>query len=373
MEESKEIKMVPLEDIIPNRFQPRIAFGEKELEDLASSIKEHGIIQPLVLRKLGEKYEIIAGERRYKAATMVGLSNVPAIIVETDDKESAQIAIVENVQRKDLTAIEEAKSYQKLQEKGMTQEEISKKIGVSQPVIANKLRLLNLNNNVQQALLNNKISERHARSLLELLNKDELQDKMLDRIIDEKLTVKQTEDEINKLLRNVNVDLSKSEVIKKEDIDENIDFSKLFSSPSVEKQDFIKPQVIESPIEAPSVDFENKEVVEPEEVLFDTQPEEKQNIFINPFQEEKETNTEAVLENPFMDLNVKEDSNPIINEFKEQKSEPDFNGLEQKSISKAINTARDFTKNMENEGYNISTEEFDFEDMYQIVIKIKKD
>jgi len=191
MEETKEVRQIPIEDIIPNRFQPRINFDEKALNELASSIKQHGIIQPLVLRTLGDKFEIIAGERRYKAATIAGLKTVPAIVTQMDDDTSAEVALVENVQRKDLTSIEEAKSYKTMLERGnLTQEELAKKMGLSQSTIANKLRLLNLSPEVQDALLNEKISERHARALLALPNKEE-QIKWLDRIINERLTVRQ--------------------------------------------------------------------------------------------------------------------------------------------------------------------------------------
>ena len=110
MDENKQIMQIPVEDIIPNRFQPRLNFDEKALNELSNSIKQHGIIQPLVLRKLGDKYEIIAGERRYKAATRAGFLTVPAVITEMDDNTSAEVALVENVQRRDLTAIEEIKS-----------------------------------------------------------------------------------------------------------------------------------------------------------------------------------------------------------------------------------------------------------------------
>ena len=191
---------VSVEDIIPNRFQPRLAFDEKALKDLAESIKIHGIIQPLVLRRLNDKFEIIAGERRYKAACMAGLTKVPAIIKEIDDNKSAEIAVVENLQRKNLTAIEEAQSYKKILDKGyITQEELAARMGVSQPTIANKLRLLNLSQEVQDALLGNKISERHARSLLAITDKN-IQVQMLRRIISERLTVRQTDEEISKLL-----------------------------------------------------------------------------------------------------------------------------------------------------------------------------
>ena len=161
--EEKNVKLISIEEIVPNRFQPRQIFGEKELNELADSIKEHGIIQPLIVRPLGDKYEIIAGERRYKAASIAGLYNVPVIVLEKDDNESAELAIIENIQRKDLTPIEEAKSYQKLLNRGLTQEEIAKKLGIAQPTVANKLRLLSLPDEVQEALLNTRISDRAPR------------------------------------------------------------------------------------------------------------------------------------------------------------------------------------------------------------------
>ncbi len=189
---------VHIEDIIPNRFQPRLNFDEKSLQELAESIKEHGIIQPLVLRKLGDKYEIIAGERRFKAAQIAGLSTVPAVISNIDDNKAAEVAIAENVQRVNLTAIEEARSYKNLLDKGyLTQEGLAKKMGLSQPAIANKLRLLNLDDEVQQALLDEKISERHARTLLTIPNK-EAQREWLHRIINERLTVRQLDMELKK-------------------------------------------------------------------------------------------------------------------------------------------------------------------------------
>lgn len=196
------VLQVHIEDIIPNRFQPRLNFDEQGLKELSDSIREHGIIQPLVLRKLGDKYEIIAGERRYKAAQIAGLSTVPAVIANIDDNKSAEVALVENVQRRDLTAIEEARSYKSLLDKGyLTQEQLAKRMGLSQPAIANKLRLLNLDEEVQQALLEEKISERHARTLLSLSDKA-AQKEWLHRIINERLTVRQLDIELKKYRNN---------------------------------------------------------------------------------------------------------------------------------------------------------------------------
>lgn len=198
----KEIFEISLDDIIPNRFQPRLSFDEDALNELAKSIRQHGIIQPLVLRKVGNKYEIIAGERRYKAAYIAGLTKVPAVIIDLNDNESAEVAIVENIQRKNLSPIEEAKSYKKLLDRGyLTQDELASRMGKTQGAISNKLRLLNLSTDVQDALLNNQISERHARSLLKLENEDD-QVEVLNRIIKQRLNVRDTDNLINSIIND---------------------------------------------------------------------------------------------------------------------------------------------------------------------------
>ena len=187
---------VAIEDILPNRFQPRLAFDDDSLQDLANSIKQHGIIQPLVLRRIGDKYEIVAGERRYKAAQLAGLATVPAVISLIDDQKSAEVAVAENIQRKELTAIEEAKSYKSLLDQGlMSEEQLAKKLGVTPLAVSNKLKLLTLPTEVQDAILENKISERHAKSLF-VINEPEEQIKWLNRIISERLNVRQLDEKL---------------------------------------------------------------------------------------------------------------------------------------------------------------------------------
>ncbi len=202
MQENNEIKYIDLVDIIPNRLQPRTEFDEDKLNELATSIKQYGIINPLLVRKVGNKYEIIAGERRFKAAKIVGLERVPVIISNMDERTSAEVAVIENIQRQDLSALEEARSYRKLLDQGsITQEQLAAKMGKSQSTIANKMRLLNLCDEVQEALDNNQISERHARSLLQLKNIDD-QRNALEKIIKERLTVKATENLIKEILQS---------------------------------------------------------------------------------------------------------------------------------------------------------------------------
>ena len=194
-----EVVQLHLDDIIPNRFQPREVFDEKALKELAVSIKEHGVIQPIIVRNVNGKYEIIAGERRYKASALAGLTKIPAIIRDLDDKESSKVALLENLQRKNLSPIEEARTYQKILEiDEMTQEELAKTMGKSQSAVANKIRLLSLPDEVQDALLKEQISERHARTLLNVPDQKK-QKEMLKKVIDTKMSVRSLEEEINKL------------------------------------------------------------------------------------------------------------------------------------------------------------------------------
>ncbi len=202
-EESTEhdrVQEIAVADIIPNRFQPRTVFNDNKIEELAETIRVHGIIQPIVVRLHDEHYEIIAGERRWRAVTKLGWEMVPAIIKTYDDEQTAAVALIENLQREDLTAIEEAMAYAKLIDiHGLTQEGLAVSLGKGQSTIANKLRLLKLPTSVQNSLLEKVISERHARALLSLKDADK-QEKLLAEVIEKHLNVKQTEERVKVLL-----------------------------------------------------------------------------------------------------------------------------------------------------------------------------
>ena len=198
-EEKDEVVQLYLDDIIPNRFQPREIFDEKALKELAVSIKEHGVIQPIIVRNVNGKYEIIAGERRYKASALAGLTKIPAIIRDLDDKESSKVALLENLQRKNLNPIEEARTYQKILEiDEMTQEQLAKTMGKSQSSVANKIRLLSLPEEIQNAILKEQISERHARCLLNVSDPNK-QKELLQKIMDTKMSVRALEEEVKLL------------------------------------------------------------------------------------------------------------------------------------------------------------------------------
>ena len=318
-EREREIIEVSLDDIIPNRFQPRLSFDEQGLNELAESIRQHGIIQPLVLRKIGDKYEIIAGERRYKASYIAGLTKVPAVIIDLNDNESAEVAIVENIQRKDLSPIEEAKSYKKLLDRGyLTQDQLASRMGKNQSTVSNKLRLLNLDEKVQDALLNNKISERHARSLLKLDNKEQ-QKEVLDEIIEKRLNVRDTEDLINRKLNG------EEEIIR---------------IPSFSQK------------EIPSFEFPNY-ISE----LPDTKPEENIEVSSTPIKEYKEKEEEIEIMND--------------NEEEEILNIPTLSiSKKEKNIDDVISKIQKVVEEVKELGFEAKLEEYDFDGLYQFVIKV---
>lgn len=187
-------------DIIPNPFQPRTFFDPNQLEELAASIKEYGVLQPIIVRKVDNHYELVSGERRFRASSLAGQTTIPALIRQLSDKEVAEMALIENLQREDLSYFEEAEGYAKLMsEFNITQEEVAKKMGKSQPTIANKLRLLNISPQVRKEISPSVITERHVRSLLKL--KDEnLQLEVLEKIYKNNLNVRQTDDLIENII-----------------------------------------------------------------------------------------------------------------------------------------------------------------------------
>ncbi|MBC6315690.1 nucleoid occlusion protein [Listeria grandensis] len=198
---AQQIVELPITAIIPNRYQPRTVFDASKIEELARTIRIHGVIQPIVVREYEpEKYEIIAGERRFRAVSSLEWDSIPAILQNLTDDEVASIALIENLQREELTPIEEAKAYQSLLDmQEVTQEALAQRVGKSQSAIANKLRLLRLPETVQQAVLDKQISERHARSLLVLETEEQQQD-VLAKIIENKWNVKETEQHIETLI-----------------------------------------------------------------------------------------------------------------------------------------------------------------------------
>ncbi|MCA1061118.1 nucleoid occlusion protein [Rossellomorea aquimaris] len=204
-EDRDEVRKIPVSQITPNRFQPRTVFNDEKIEELSRTIHTHGIIQPIVVRQYGDdQFEIIAGERRYRAVQKLGWETVPAIVKNLNDTETASVALIENLQREELSPIEEAIAYGKLLElHDLTQEALAQRLGKGQSTVANKLRLLKLPEEIQSALLDKQITERHARALIPLKN-PEKQIQLLQEIIEKNLNVKQTEDRVVKMQEGTN-------------------------------------------------------------------------------------------------------------------------------------------------------------------------
>lgn len=397
-----QVQNVNIDLIIPNRFQPRLSFDEKALNELAESIKQHGIIQPLIVRQLADKYEIIAGERRYKAATLAGLSTVPVIVTNLSDAKSAEVALVENIQRKNLSSIEEALSYKrKIDKDNLTQEQLAKLLGLSQSTVANRLRLLNLSNEVQDALLKEKISERHARSLLQISDKNK-QTELLNRIITERLTVRQLDEIIKKELSSPST--------YAEEIPSNLE-QPLSSEPEAEL----------IPEQTPSTQIESLDVLGDDNTLdnsnniFDTeidasmpsetleeidkesQHEEPMSNILNflqsfnnsaPSLDDEPTNMQTFDDDVFNDVHsaydLIDDANKdpdIVNLDTVNESSvtsdnqvldevvPRIKSGDMSSLKKAYHDLQD---EAEKAGFKISMEDFDFEDLYQMIIKVDK-
>ncbi|RDY23435.1 nucleoid occlusion protein [Romboutsia maritimum] len=213
--EDKRVMEIPIENIVPNPYQPRKIFSQAALEELSNSIKVYGVLQPITVREKDDKYELIAGERRFRAAKLADFKTIPAIINNMSDESSAVLALLENLQREDLNFIEEAMGYENLiKEHSFTQQQLAEKLGKNQSTIANKLRILRLPGDVKIKLVENGLTERHARSLLKLPN-EELMKEVLDKVIKNEMTVKKTE----KLIKDILEDLqSQEEPDKKQNI-----------------------------------------------------------------------------------------------------------------------------------------------------------
>lgn len=366
MKMESQIRLVNIEQIIPNRFQPRLTFNQNALMELSSSIRSHGIIQPLTVRRIGDKYEIIAGERRYKAAQLAGLTQVPVIITDLNDNDSAEVAIIENTHRKDMTPIEEAKSYKKLLDrKYVTQDQLAARLGMSQSAIANKLRLLNLDPAVQDALSNEKISERHARSLLKLTDKFR-QVELLNRTIAERWTVKTLDDEIANIIGEYSSN--------KQDLVGGINTNK--SDIDVDKM-MNDTSNIENPKDFNAYQYSSSKS--------------NNNVFLNDLENSAVNMNGGVYNgiNPFngagirksidddIDLLELEDDDVISNEDAAfTKPVEEEKGIEKVNYSTGDDVMRgikDMIKNANENGVEVLKEEFAFDDMYQFVIRIPRE
>ncbi|MEI6627350.1 MAG: ParB/RepB/Spo0J family partition protein [bacterium] len=215
----ERVMKIAIDKVVPNPNQPRVQFQEDDHNDLIESIREHGIIQPLILTKDGEKFQIIAGERRWRAAKALNLPVVPAIVRDMTEQKKMEVALIENLQRKDLNPLETAMAYQKLvDEFNLTQEQLAKRVGKSRSVIANSLRLLTVHDDVKQAIWEGKLSEGHVRTLAGVPEEDQL--RLLKQILEEKLSVRETEQlqkkvVVAKKIRKVNFDVELNDKIER--------------------------------------------------------------------------------------------------------------------------------------------------------------
>ena len=372
MKMEAQIQMINVGMIVPNRFQPRQEFDEQALNELAASIRIHGIVQPIVVRRVQDKFEIIAGERRFKAAQSLGLQQVPCVICDLDDNELAEVAIVENIHRRDLSPIEEAKSYHNiLDKKYLTQDQLAERMGLTPQKLADKLQLLQLDGAVKAALQKNQISERHARALLKLTDKMKQVD-LLNEIITNRLTVKQVEEKIEQIKNGyaVKQDLTGGiNIDSKNDIDvTNLggdeDFNLSITPTQYQYRSKIKDQGKQS------LFFNNLEnspvTMEDPTLSFGFDPFKTQDI------EAEEPEAEII------DLEDDEDELPGF--AKPADDEMSQEEALRKKFNVDVYTPREFTKAVNDlitiaqaNGLEIKTEEFNFNDIYQMIVKIVKD
>ena len=400
MKMNKEVVMVRISDIIPNRFQPRLTFDEEALNELANSIKEHGIIQPLILRDLGSKYEIIAGERRYKASQIAGLTEVPAIVGSMDDQTSAELALIENIQRKDLSAIEEAKSYKIILDMGnFTQDQLAKRMGKSQSTVANKMRLLSLTNEVQMALMNNLISERHARCLLQVKDTDK-QKEVLNKIIMERMNVRDTDAYIKNILGikieqipgleapivSNNVELPKLDIYNDNKISElstpSVDIPNIEEISKIETKEL--PKIDITPVETEKEEIQNIDVINENPNVYSQS---NNTDFVNILNLDKEEPIQNPVKSALNGLNIVSTESDVFSgnnlsvEEKDVQNMPNIeipvvenknNNISKMKLATAIRLAKDSADEIKKAGYNVEIEEVDGTNDYQIIIKVQK-
>lgn len=372
-EDSKVIEL-NIEDILPNRFQPRINFNEEDLTALANSIREHGVLQPITVRPLGNKYEIIMGERRFKASKLAGQKTIPAIVKNMSDNDSAEVALVENIQRQDLTAIEEAICYKRILDAGyLTQESLAIKLGKTQSTIANKLRLLSLDEEVQRALLDKKITERHARSLLKLSDKNK-QRQLLKRIIEERLTVRRTDEEIDKMNRETNIDITNNPIetndIEIIDFDDKEEVNNPINEPKPEEKSNNNFNIPTSPI------LEEDNTSQQSEVQY--------SFLNNPINQEQDEdkptfiNVDDIMANA-KDINVEKENKDLNNIFLPPRSETDEDNDDNEKADdilrpgQFINLFNDEEKQLESHETDNINENFDFNSYFAPVFSDEND
>lgn len=398
----KEIFEIPLTDIMPNRFQPREIFDDEALQELAQSIKTHGVIQPIIVRKIGDKFEIIAGERRYRASQLAGKTTIPALIRDIDNKEAAKVALLENLQRRDLSPIEEARTYQTiLKLDNITQEELAENLGKSQSAIANKLRLLNLDESVQVALLNGQISERHARSLLNVADKNK-QKELVEKIIQNRMTVRQLDEEIKNMENKPSTSFdAPTKPINGPISDEKMLDNLINGTEPTPSFNFAQAQE-PTEVKTPEITIEEPH---PSVVIPNVEPISLQNQVQAPVVENPLPPTPEVAQVPKFNPNIFEslrmDNDQFVQTSFEQKKPleteeptpneepkgskdlvypniPNLNATEtvkENSIYDlrfAINNVRQAIQNTKKFGFDVNAEEYDLDKDYQFVITIKK-
>ncbi len=378
MKMEAQIRLINIEDIIPNRFQPRLKFEDSALEELATSIQEHGIFQPLVVRRLNDKFEIIAGERRYKAATKAGLKAVPCIVTDIDDNESAEVAIIENTHRRNLSAIEEAKAYKKLLDRRyITQDQLARRLGMSQSTLSNKIRLLSLDEAVQKALINDEISERHARCLLRLTDKMR-QVELLNRIIAERWTVKQLEDVVTAIVNSYNKSDNLGGINTNSKLD--VDIDRIINNSTDIVSDIPLTDDIyysyNSSVEDRSNDKQKKNSLffnnlENESVNMNP----NLNFGFNPFKNETISETDDEDEDSDYDLLdlEEDDEEEVVVEEKVKKKESEVIELELEKNEDVITQIKKLLAKAKVNSLGVTSEEFSFDDIYQFVIRIDKE